>query len=193
MYLTQKHAYTALRRINNMKTVQLKIFSFDELSEKAQAKALEKLHDLNIDHEWWDCIYSDAVETGLMINEFNLYPTYAKGKFLVSGKTVAQEIKENHGTVCETRKTAENYLTMLQELELYHELKNTDPEYDFTDTREFENALEDLDKDFLHELLGDYAKILEQEFEYRTSRESIIETIQANDYQFFENGGLYHG
>lgn len=175
-----------------MKILVIKVYSFDELSEKAQGKALEKLHDLNTSLDWWIFTYDDAESIGLKLSEFNLYPSYAKGKFLVSGKVLANEIKENHGSICETRKTAENFLVKLQELELYHELKHTDPEYDFKDTREFSEALEDLEKEFLLSLCGDYAIMLQKEFEYLSSRESIIETIQANNYQFLENGDLYH-
>ena len=35
-----------------MKTVTIKIYTFDELSEKAQEKAILSLFDINVDYNW---------------------------------------------------------------------------------------------------------------------------------------------
>jgi len=34
-------------------------YSFDELSEEAKQKAIEKLYDINVDYEWWDFLFED--------------------------------------------------------------------------------------------------------------------------------------
>jgi len=36
----------------------------------------------------------------------------------------------------------------------------------------------------------EYLSLLRQEYEYLTSKDAIVETIQANDYEFTEEGKL---
>lgn len=36
-------------------------YTFDQLSERAQQRALDTTRDWNIDDGWWDCVYEDAV------------------------------------------------------------------------------------------------------------------------------------
>lgn len=43
------------------RTIETPVFMFDQLSDEAKAKALEKNYEWNIDHEWWDSTYDDAV------------------------------------------------------------------------------------------------------------------------------------
>lgn len=40
------------------------LYQFEELSERAQEKALQELWDINMDHEWWDCVTEDINEFG---------------------------------------------------------------------------------------------------------------------------------
>lgn len=57
-----------------MKTItkQFKIYSFDELSKKAQQRAIEDHREINVDYEWYDFIFDDfikeAAEKGLTVN-----------------------------------------------------------------------------------------------------------------------------
>jgi len=48
----------------------------------------------------------------------------------------------------------------------------------------------DIDDDFLKSLLKNYAALLQEEYEYLTSREAIINTIKSNEYEFDEDGNL---
>lgn len=43
------------------RTIKTPVFKFDQLSPEAQAKAIEKNYDRDVDHEWWDAVYEDAV------------------------------------------------------------------------------------------------------------------------------------
>lgn len=51
--------------------------------------------------------------------------------------------------------------------------------------------LEDWLKDIAGELDSLLFNLLEKEYDYMTSEEAIIETIEANDYQFLESGKQY--
>ena len=54
----------------------------------------------------------------------------------------------------------------------------------------FDGAADDLEYMFLHDLLEDYADILQRECDYLQSEEAIIETIKANEFWFTEDGKL---
>lgn len=151
------------------------VFSFDELDEDARQNALEKLWDINVDHEWWNFTFEDARNIGLKITEFDLDRNrYAKGEFIDPAPEVAEKILSDHGKDCETYKTAKAFLDTIKE-----EYPNNDYDYD-----------EIIEKDFLYSLLEDYSIMLQKEYEYLTSEEAIIETIKANDYQFDKEGNL---
>jgi hypothetical protein len=162
------------------------------LSDKAKEKALEKLWDLNVSHDWWDATYEDAERVGLKLSGFDLDRRRgATGDFQGNAKDTAESILKEHGEQCETRKTAETYLRDLSALEAEYTAKNSaDPEYDLDDDRDFEEALSDLNADFLRSILEDYSIILQKEYEYLTSEAQIIESIEANDYDFNSAGGL---
>jgi len=163
-----------------MKTIEIQLFKFSELSEDAQKKAIEKLSDINVDYDWWEVIYEDAENIGLKITEFDLYRMSIDGNFNLSAAEVAQNILNEHGEMCETYKTAENFL---------NEFNPVFAEY--METEEGEDKLIDLESDFLNSLLEDYRIMLQKDFDYLTSEEAIIETIEANDYDFTANGELY--
>ena len=49
----------------------------------------------------------------------------------------------------------------------------------------------ELEEDFNKSLAGDYLKMLKDEYEYQSSEEAIIETIEANEYEFTADGELF--
>jgi hypothetical protein len=166
--------------------IEKKYYKFDELSEDAKQKAIEKLYDLNVDFDWWQFTYEDAENIGLKIKEFDLdRGSYVKGEFTDNAENVANKIIAKHGESCDTYQTAKNYLKDLSELTAKNLIDNVEEEYpeDFLDT-------EDLDKDFLRSLCEDYRTILQHEYDYQTSEAAILETIEANEYEFDEEGNL---
>jgi hypothetical protein len=145
------------------------VYKFEELSKTAQVKVMEELADCNICYEWWDGIYDDAKQIGLEIEGFDLdRGNSISGVLLDEPNIVIANIKKNHGKGCLTYKTA---------LRFQNRFKKVKDEY--YDLHAFLNAL-----------LNDYLKTLKQEYEYRTSDIAIKETIDANDYEFLENGWL---
>lgn len=145
-----------------MRTVEIKIFKFDELSSEAKENAIEYFSDINTDY-WWDFICDDAKNIGLDIVEFDLYLNQYNIKPIESFSKIKELILKNHGKETETYKIVDQY-----------DLRN------FTQKH---NMIEGLKKA--------YIKMLHNEYEYLTSDPAIIETIKANDYEFYENGKLY--
>ena len=55
---------------------------------------------------------------------------------------------------------------------------------------EYETACEEIDAEFEHTILEDYLSILRKEAEYLESREYAVEGIEANEYEFNEEGSI---
>jgi len=170
-----------------MKTKTINIYSFNELSDEAKQTAIEELYDINVNHDWWECTYEDAENIGLKITSFDLDRNrHAKGELILSFAEVIANILKEHGENCETYKTAEKYMERWQPV--FNEyMDENSPKYE---SGEAENELQEIEDEFLNELLEDYSIILQREYEYLTSEEAIIETIEANEYEFTENGEL---
>lgn len=97
----------------------------------------------------------------------------------------AEKILKEHGEKCETYKTAEAYLKERNDIE-QHSTMDEQGEFDL----KTEDKLEVLRNEFLKSLWEDYSIMLQHEYEYLTSRESIEEIIRSNDYDFTSDGNL---
>lgn len=169
-----------------MRTIEVKLYKFSELSEEAQQKAIDSLYDINVFFDWWDSTYEDAERAGIKITGFDIdRGNYCEGEFIEGPEHTAHKIIDDHGQDCETYKTAEQYLKERDEL---INTAQKDEDGEFTDEHELDNKLDDLDAEFLKSILEDYRIILSKEWDYLTSKEAIIETIEANDYEFTEDG-----
>lgn len=171
------------------------VYKFDELSPETQAKTLENMIDINLDHPWWDYIIDeDAKHIGLNITTFDIdRGNYCKGEFTQQSKDVANNIIKNHGIQCETYNLANNYLRELKE---YSESNIIALENETDDLilcaiqNRHDEALITLADEFLEGLLQCYLVILKKDYKYRISDEAIIETIEANGYEFTIDGKL---
>lgn len=156
-----------------VETTTRTLYKFSELSEKAKDNAVSRLYDLNVNHEWWEFTYEDAKTLGLKITEFDLdRGSYCKLHFELSPLNVASKIIAEHGDKSGTYLAAKDYLITTRGLD-------DDSEEHDTQSRAFRQALSE-----------EYLSILRNEYEYLTSRESIIESIEANEYEFTEDGKL---
>lgn len=144
-------------------TIEHVVYKFEELSKESQEKALDNMYDINTDHDWWEFIYEDANLVGLEITGFDLARRDITGKLIENMQQVCDNILRSHGNTCDTYVTAE---------------KNK------------HRHGEDNEEQFEKDLLEDYLKILQEEYDYLTSEEAIIETIKANEYEFYEDGRL---
>jgi hypothetical protein len=163
------------------------LYKFEELPENIKQKAIENLYDINTNFDWWQFVFEDAENIGLKITEFDVdRGNFCKGVFTLSANEVAQNILNEHGEHCETYKTSKSFMDEWQ-LVYNDYLDEKSPKYE---SQESEDKLMELEDDFLKSLLEDYRIMLSNEYEYQTSEEAIIETINANEYEFDENGKL---
>jgi len=170
-----------------MKTIEVTLYKFSELSEDAKEKAIEKLSDINVDFDWWEYLYSDAKDIGLKITSFDLARNrHAEGNFILSACEIAQNIFNNHGEICETYKTAQNFMNDWQPI-FNNYMDENHKDYE---SSESEGKMIELEDEFLNSLLEDYSILLQNECDYLQTDEAIIETIEANDYDFDINGNI---
>jgi hypothetical protein len=149
-----------------------KAYKFEELSDKAKDNAVSELYDVNvIDSFWYEHIVDQLkTETGITIEGFDLY---REGSIDV---IIGQNI--------ETLRNLKKHMPRL-----YKELK----EYSLTlsDLRDFlKGYSHDYEMDVHRAISGEILALLRREYDYLTSEEAIIETIEANEYEFTEEGKL---
>jgi hypothetical protein len=175
-----------------MKTITMNVYKFDELSDEAKEKAVEKLWDINVDHEWWDSIYYNAENIGCKISGFDIdRGSYVALSLEKDIEEVVRLILENHGEETDTFKLAATFQKGRAELVTKYsdgvnlEEVTEDNEY------EYDNDADDMEEEFTRALGKEYLSMLRNEYEYLTGREAIIETIEANDYDFTEDGKIY--
>jgi hypothetical protein len=165
-----------------MKNRIITTYSFDELSQDAQQTAISDLQDINVDYDWWESVYEDAENIGAKITSFDM-DRYCNMEFIDSAISIAEKIVQEHGEMCDTYKTAVKYLTD------YDKLVSEQEQFEYLD--EYEEEIEGLDNEFKKSIEEDYRILLSKEYDYLTSKEAIVESIKANDYEFLSTGKMY--
>jgi len=175
-----------------MKTIEIQLFKFDELSDKAKEKALTQYYDWNVNFDWWDSVYYDAKNVGITINGFDIdRGNYCKIEFRYDAEDICQKIIMEYGENCETHKIATKFLSDYEELvKRYSDGIKTNivAEDNYED---FDNEDIELHSELHHELSEEYLFILRKEYEYLTSEDAIIESLNANEIEFTINGETY--
>jgi len=189
-------------RGNKVKTIitETNVYKFGELSDKAKQAALKKLYDINVNCDWWDCTYDDATTIGMEITSFDLdRRSYCEANIYDAQRT-AELIIENHGDVCDTYKLAKSFLEEISPIQAKY-----DKCYDLCDKwgdnqhtyniyglkNDLVYAIDDLETEFKRDLCEEYRIMLQHEYEYMTSEKAIIESIEANEFDFTEDGTLF--
>jgi len=169
-------------------TIIKKIYTFDELPEETQQRVLANLYSINVDHEWWENVYEDANQISMRIESFDIdRGSYCNAIFINSACETAYKIVDNHGVVCETHKTATAFL---KERDEAVDCAPKDENGDFENEFELDQKLDKIETEFFKAIREDYRINLQKEYEYQTSEESIKDTIEANEYEFDEEGNL---
>lgn len=172
-----------------MKTVKLNVYQFDELSKAAKQVAIDNYRDINTDHDWWEWTYEDAANVGIEITGFDLGRGQdIDGKLTENLRDVCESIIAEHGDTCSTHKTAQKYYKQYKVLAVTLKLLGDENDDAYMETAD---KMEDLEEEFKEAILKDYFKMLEDEYEYLQSDEAIIDTINANEYEYYKDGTRY--
>lgn len=183
------------------------VYKYDELPEDIKEKVLNDLYDINVDYEWWD--YDG--HTGFTAKEIKRYRldinhctdllNFSEMYFDLDRGSYIQFVDAEFAH----DETARKFLGIPQRLWEETNFIINDQPYRDTNTRlEYEPGYARNYKDFtpkqeeildraverfadkIHAALSD----LQKEWEYRTSRKAIEETIRLNDYDFTLDGDI---
>ena len=206
-----------------MRIKETKVYLFDELSEEAKDKAVEKLSDINIDFEWWfdegliELSSKEMKDRHIKLSDkwYEISPhANIKGEYpaytgLFKWKQIYFEIDRNSylqfvDLEVKDDDTFRKFLRIPKRLwQDCHYSFDTPGRYrntfivtetengeDFTPKQQeiIDRAIE-IFADKVSEGLSN----LRVNYEYLSSREAIIDTIKANDYEFTEDGEIAQG
>jgi len=194
-----------------MKTHTITTYSFEELSEEAQEKALIQCQNWNVEgFKWWDAVYEDAKEVGKLLGitidkiYFSGFPSqgdgacfagqyeYAKGSCRAI-REYAPRDTELHRIADELRKLQRRYFYGLYAYVTYsgHYMRKYCSNID---VRENDMSC-DIPADEIAELLRDFMEWIyraaEREYDYLISDEVVKESLIANEVEFLESGARY--
>lgn len=187
-------------------TTKHTVYNFDELSDEGKEKALENLRDINVEMDFW--VYDDfmldlAEQYGIKLNLRDMcFDLYHREFYLDL---------HDHGRTGDTPSYIEDERVFLKRagiklnskdgraliangigLDTQHygggsgATKINVDRYDSEVSAETEEKLQETIQEFEAEALA----TLQQEYDYRTSDEAVIDTINANEYEFYADGKL---
>jgi hypothetical protein len=186
---------------------------FNELDERTQEKVLEKYSDINTDYDWWDSTYEywkpKLENLGVSNPTINFSGFWSQGdgasftgqldiiEFLTATKKISKfrylvdHVRDNNLWLdCNIYRNDSHYVhenTCRVGID-EHIYVDNEKSYDLIVKRvkELEEYLEEWRLDTCHEIYKD----LETEYEYQTGKEQIIESLEANEYEFDEDGDI---
>lgn len=187
-------------------------YQFNELSDEAKQKALECLNDLNVDHDWWDFVYDDAKEIGKLLGidiediYFSGFWSQGDGAQFVGSycyeresvkkvRAYAPKDAELHEIAQGLYEVQRRHFYKLQarvdHYGHYHHEMSTDIDVLYGDVvlPSNDGVTEDV-TDCLRDFMRWIYRRLKEEYYYLTSEEAIIESIEANEYEFDEQGNF---
>ena len=175
-----------------MRIIETKVYRFKELDKQAKEKAIENNRETFVMDSWWEFVEYDLEQVGFKLVEFDLgRRDYVKLEMYYALDKICDKIMEFHGDNCETYKIAERYskeYKLIQDdMESLNDMDTDKNEHDLTI---LVHKTQDLEEEFLKEMSEEALSMLKNEYEYLTSRESIIEMFEANEYEFTEDGKL---
>ena len=195
-----------------MRIKEIKVYKFTELSDNAKEHAIEKLCDINVDHAfWYDYEDKKEIASRMGIEIDNIYWSgfssqgdgacfegsyeYKKGS-VKAVKDYAPIDEELHQIVIALQKVQKEAFygisANIKHSGHYYHKYCTDISVEMPENigqekfTEIEDTIIELLRDYMQWIYGQ----LKKEYEYQTSEEAIIETINANDYEFTEDGEL---
>ena len=199
-----------------MRTETVEIYKFNELSESAKENALENLREINIRYgDWWDSIYDmyKCDTPGFEIDNIYFSGFWSQGDGAMFEGCITDDvldlIKPSYRNEAYNRDfykvinlIKKDYISVFGKFKQYghyyhHKSYSDTLEYEFINDsygKDYSNVEEVLE-DILEEIREHYEDVcmklyrdLEKEYEYLTSEEAIIETIECNEYEFTKDG-----
>ena len=181
-----------------MREMTVTVYSFAELSEAAQERALNAFRDINVEYDWWEDSYDTIRTAGKLIGLdidgiyfdtylyciFDASYEYARGAVKAVKAEFPQDT-ELHGIASELQALQKRHFYSLSCAVREARSMNQYSCFRFGEDYECED-LGDIIDDFAH-----WARVLlRDEYKYLMSDDAVKEAIEANEYEFTEAGKL---
>lgn len=154
-----------------MKTIETRVYYYEELDGSAKNNALSYFSDINLDDDWWQPTYETWRENGVVIKSFDLYKDEVELDFTDEFVDVATSIASFFGEVNDNYKFAQDYLNAIDNLT--------------------EDEIEDANDLFYSDLQDCIAHWLNNEFDYLLSEEAVEDAIIDREIMFTKDGRVF--
>lgn len=195
-----------------MKTKTIAVYSFKELKDEVKNKVIEQFRDLNVDGDYWfqDTIvqWEEKLEKqgfGSASIEFSGFSSQGDGACFTSTGIEIGKLAIACGF---SKEEVKHFQELEKEDHLTAEIKSLASNYSHERTKRFSISEYDCDdmtakdeQDILKlERLSEEMRLadckaiyrdLEKEYQWNTSDEAVIGTIEANDYEFLSSGKIF--
>ena len=197
-----------------MKQITINTYKFKELKKEVKEKVIDDNREVNVNYEWWELDIEDLkerIKTELDLDIENVYfelmsrdnNIHIDSQEVIGGlcskypKLYDLEIPNKFGLFCNYlggglsgglngSEFDDEHIVMEEE---YAEDESINKEVEMVMNNKIKhNIMKDLTK--LQEMLKNFYIGLNESYDYLMSDESIIETIECNDYRFKECGEM---
>ncbi len=183
-----------------MRTIRTKVYRFDELTPDAQTKAVELLNDINVDHNWWESTVENQTEVlaeqGFLNADIKFSGFCSQGDGACFDADIdLEKFTSDKRIISITREYCHFHIARTSMANHYSHERTRYVDYNSLDDRytRINAALQTLSETIEARRLSlskQIYKDLQVDYEYLTSRESIVKSINAKEYEFFANGKL---
>lgn len=164
-----------------MKTIEIKVYKFNELDKQTKEKVIENYRYINVDDTfWYDWIIEDFNRLGLDIRSFDLDRGSFSEIHIEDFEETSKNIIEEFGDSVLIKQTAKNYIDEYNKIQA-----------NYKEDEDIERELEILDEEYQKEYSEDILSYLRAKYEWEITDEAVIDTIEANDYDFTTEGKIY--
>ena len=199
-------------------TLEVKVYSVKDIMSNPSLldKVLENHRHINVEHDWWDFNYEDFVEYN---NDcFHIDRIYFSGFWsqgdgaMFEYSSVNDKLRDmfidtldltpmrkswlrNNIAVSGNSKQRGNYYHSNScTHNIYWEVDNGDLHYTTTLyqwMQSYEGEFEDFVIEYYKDLCDNLYRGLEETYNYLTSDQQVLETLECNGYEFTEDGNIY--
>ena len=169
-----------------MKTIEINLYKFDELSEEAQQTAIRSYQTQADYYDWWDNIYRNAKEVGVAIDSFDVYRNYISVSFMLMAHDVANALIFFWGADSDIGEVSQTFIDKREVL--YKKYAGDEAS---TYNEKLYEAEDELVDDFHSDVSDYFRNQLRSELEWLESEEYIRGFLSDMDYDFTEDGKQY--
>ena len=164
-----------------MKTIEIKVYEFDELDKQTKEKVIENYRYINVeDTFWYDWIQDDFNRLELEIENFDISRGGYVNIYISNLEDTSKNIIDEFGDSVPIKQTANDYIDEYNKIQA-----------NFKEDEDIEREVEILDNQYIKRYSDNILSYLRAEYEYQVSDEALDEFFINNDFDFTIEGKIY--